>query len=344
MSTSQLPWLALVDALLCSGRAVEIDGREEPGAVRAAIRRLVSASSLELPRVRIASASTASEALASWAHAFEGGGERLVRLELGTDGFIVALVPSGEVEALMALAAAAGQVMGLTFAEPGRRADPPAPAMGPAWERLLEGTDKWSRHTDGVLWRLLKNPAALDSIFAARDDAPVEDQPLIDALVELYTASSPTEALASLPLDVALRALRYLHFTTTAAARTKLQVAATLCERIDEATSSAESREVALLAAGLVIWLEDAARQVMALSTASRERLARLADGLLRAMWAGRNPHLQRDDDAYELAKAVGDENTARLIAEEAPRVEGELKSFVARQALEWIARRESHR
>lgn len=179
---------------------------------------------------------------------------------------------------------------------------------------------------------------------AARDDAPVEDQPLIDALVELYTASSPTEALASLPLDVALRALRYLHFTTTAAARTKLQVAATLCERIDEATSSAESREVALLAAGLVLWLEDAAGQVMALSAASRERLARLTDGLLRAMWAGRNPHLRRDDDAYEVAKAVGDEKTARLIAEEAPRVEGELKSFVARQALEWIARRESHR
>jgi len=346
--SSRLPWAALIDALLAAGQAVELDWREEPSAVRGALRTLAE----PLPRVRIPSTATTREALDLFARAFASqspDGPRLVLLDLQSDSAVVMLVPTQELDAVVALAAEAGQRLApLPLAEPVAptpAAPPPAPppTTGSAWDKLLDGTDKWSRNTDGVLWRLLKNPSALDAIYAARDDAPPDDHALIDAVVELYTATSPSEAIETLEPTLALRALRYFHFGTPRAARDKLLTAALLCERVSDGDGAfpAESEEAARLAESLVIWSEDAAQQALTLPAAARERLARASEALLRALWAGRNPHVRREDHAYELAKVVGDAATARLIEREAPRVDGAIASLPARLALEWIARRE---
>lgn len=343
--SSRLPWLALADALIAAGKAVELDWREEPAAVRAAVRELAD----PLPAVRVPPDATARDALARFARAFERAapaGPRLVLLDLQSDSDLIVLLAAPDVAALGALAAEAGQRLAPLPLADAAPPPPPAarPATGPAWDRLLGGTDPWSRNTDGVLWRLLRHPAALDAIFAARDDAPPEDRALVDAVVELYTSGSPVEATDALAPGLALRALRYYHFQTPEAARAKLGAAARLCERLDASGEGfpAWSEEAARLAESLVMWSEDAARQVLTLPAASRVRLARAADALLRAVWAGENPHVQREDHVYELMKVVGDAETARLLQTEAARVEGELESHAARQALEWIVRREA--
>ena len=344
-----LPWIALIDALISAGRAVELDWREATSAVRGALRRLA----VPLPKVRVPSTATAGEALGLFARAFESqspDGSRLVLLDMQSDSAVVMLLPARELDALVALAAEAGQrIAPLPLAAPATPASAvpplaPPPKTGPAWDKLLDGTDKWSRNTDGVLGRLLKNPSALDAIYAARDDAPADDHALIDAVAELYTATSPCAAVGAMAPDLALRALRYYHFGTPVAARAKLLATALVCERLYASADGfvAEDEAAARLAQSLVIWNEDAARQVLTLPETSRERLARAADALLRAVWQGRNPHVRREDHVYEMMKVVGDAATAYLIETQAPRVEGSLTSFVARQALEWIARRES--
>lgn len=360
IAAQRLPWIALVDALIAARAAVEIDWREEPTAVRSALKRLAD----PLPKVRVPSSATAAEALDLFARAFASlspSARPLVLLDLESDSDAVALVSGEGLEELVALAREAGQrIVPLP-----RPAPPPAPlpatplAIGPRWAKLLDATDEWSRDTDGVLWRLLKNPAALDAIYAARDDAPAVDHALIDAVVELYTAPSPATAIEGLApqpdrglpdcgasASLALRALRYYHFATPEAARAKLDAAALLCERVSAGDGAfpAESEAAARLAESLVIWSEDAANQLLTLPSSSRERLARAADALLRAVWADRNPHVRREDHAYELAKVVGDAATAGLIEREAPRVDGAIESWPARQALEWIGRREATR
>lgn len=344
IASKDLAWIALVDALIEGGIAVELDGRDEPSAVRTALGRL----SNPLPRVRVASSATVSEALDIFARGFakdEARGMSLVHLDLRSDSEVVALVPREAVESLIVIAHEAGQRVELLPRAMRVEAAPrqEIPTVGPRWQRLLHGLDPLSRHIDGVLWRLLANPRALDQIYAARDDAPAEDQPLIDAVVELFTSPNATEAQAALPPAMALRALRYHPFEPAAAARAKIAAVHAVCERLWAMPGGfdARSEAAALLSESLVVWVEDAAREVLGFPADTRERLARSGDALLVSCRSGGNPFVQSEDRVYRLLRVVGDMRSACLIEQEAERVDEAILSFAAREACEWIARRQ---
>jgi predicted DNA-binding WGR domain protein len=329
--TAEVPWLALIEALAAAGRLAEADWKEAGRDMLAALGRIGGApaaralraaddADLDLRRT--------DEALALFGKLLGAARLALVVLDKNSDSFPLMVVSATEVPALVALARAAGTSIkhwtgkDLAKLEAERaRADARDRSKNP-WRMLVvehahqRGTET---EAESVLFQLRhdRDGSLLERIRAAVPFAPARDRPLIELALALNDRPASRIARTTPDPALCLRALNNVHDDGRSE---RLGAAAILAARLDLKPDGGTLHRQ--LGEVLNLWeqpkVADAA--LARLPAADRDRLARLADGLIRKGLYGLSGALRAlanvgDATSLELLTAIDQRERARAAA-----------------------------
>jgi len=316
--TDELPWLALIEELNERGRLAEVDWKEAGSEVLGGLQRIGGAPARRALRAADEPAldeRRTDEALALFGKLLGAAGLALVLLDKSSDSFPLMIVAPQEVAGLARLARAAGGAIehwtgkDLAKLEAERLRKLARDKSTNPWRMLvvehahMRGTET---EAENVLFQIRHDHDGTlkAQLHAALAFAPARDRPLIE--MSLALEEGRASQIARTTRDPAL-CLRALNHVSDRDPREALAAAAVLAARLKLKPDGGVAHRQ--LGEALNVWA-DAKRCDAALAklpAADRDRLARLADGLVRKGLHGLA-------DALRALKNVGDATSLALL------------------------------
>jgi predicted DNA-binding WGR domain protein len=320
-STTGLPWLALIEGLNAAGRLADVDWKEAGSEILGWLRKIGG------PRVRTALGGLdetgiderrTDEALALLGRRLGEAGYALIVLDKSSDSFPLMIVATGAVPKLTPLARSVGGAIehhngkDLEKLEAERLRALARDRSTNPWRMLVKehahmrGT---STEAENVLFELRHDldGSLTARVRAAMAFAPLRDRPLIEMSLALNDQPASRVAKATREPALCLRALTNVWERDEPYER--LAAAAVLTSRLAIKPDGGVAHRQLVDALNLWAPRKKCDAALAKLRAVDRDRLARLADGLVR-------PNLHHLGDALRALRNVGDATSlARLVA-----------------------------
>ena len=329
VDVAEMPWLALIESLNEHGRLAEVDWKEAGSEVLAWLEQIGGAAARRALKTAHAKGEdlderNTHEVLELFGGLLGAAKLALIALHKDSDSYALMVVPAARVAPLQKLARAAGERIehftgkDLPKLERERAKELAKHSTKHPWKALVAANEyhRTDSAVDSVLWNL-NHDDKIDPIRAVLPFAPKQVKPLLEMTVAIYDQPASKLAATTKDRELLLVALRYLNPNPPENRYQRLAASAILAEKLGIKPDGSKRHQLVLDACN--IWHEGPAtdKQLARLPAASRDRLARLGDGMLeRARFEGD----ERWDSALRMLMTCGDAKSLPVIERAAAR------------------------